>query len=86
MESVFDCPSGVPGVETRLPLLFSEGVLRGRLTLPRFVEVACTAPARIMGLPSKGRLEPGADADITVIDPSDERLVHHDRLHQLHAL
>ena len=82
VESVFDCPSGVPGVETRLPLLFSEGVLRGRLTLPRFVEVACTAPARIMGLPSKGRLEPGADADITVIDPSDERLVHHDRLHQ----
>lgn len=82
VESVFDCPGGVPGVETRLPLLFSEGVLRGRLTLPRLVEVACSAPARIMGLPSKGRLEPGADADITVIDPSDERLVRHGRLHQ----
>lgn len=81
-ESVFDCPGGVPGVETRLPLLFSEGVLRGRLTLPRFVEVACTAPARIMGLPAKGRLEPGADADVTVLDPADERLVSARKLHQ----
>lgn len=81
-ETVFDCPGGIPGVETRLPLLYSEGVLRGRLTLPRFVEVTATAPARIMGLASKGRLEPGADADVTVIDPGDERLVRAGNLHQ----
>ncbi len=80
--SVLDCPGGIPGVETRLPLLFSEGVLRGRLTLPRLAETACTAPARIMGLSGKGRLEPGADADIVVIDPSDERLVKARSLHQ----
>ena len=66
-ESVLDCPGGVPGVETRIPLLFSEGVLHGRLTLPRFVDVVSTSPARLMGLASKGRLEPGADADIVVI-------------------
>ena len=60
-DSVLDCPGGVPGVETRIPLLFSEGVLHGRLTLPRFVDVVSTSPARLMGLASKGRLEPGAD-------------------------
>lgn len=81
-ETVLDCPGGIPGVETRLPLLYGEGVLRGRLTLPRFVEVTAAAPARIMGLASKGRLEPGADADITVIDPGDERLVRAGSLHQ----
>ena len=81
-ESVLDCPGGVPGVETRIPLLFSEGVLHGRLTLPRFVDVVSTSPARIMGLASKGRLEPGADADIVVIDPTDERLIKTRNLHQ----
>ncbi|MEG2005698.1 MAG: amidohydrolase family protein, partial [Bilophila sp.] len=74
-DSVFHVPYGVAGVETRLPLLFSEGVLKGRLTLPRFVAVVATAPARIMGLPDKGHLSPGADADITVLDPADERLI-----------
>ncbi|MFQ8887403.1 MAG: amidohydrolase family protein [Bilophila wadsworthia] len=81
-ESVLDCPGGVPGVETRIPLLFSEGVLHGRLTLPRFVDVVSTSPARLMGLASKGRLEPGADADIVVIDPTDERLIKTRNLHQ----
>lgn len=93
-ENVFQCPGGIPGVETRIPLLFSEGVLKGRLTLPRFVDVVSTAPARIMGLSGtdtslecgttcfKGRLEPGADADITVLDPSDERLIKANTLHQ----
>ena len=79
---MLDCPGGVPGVETRIPLLFSEGVLHGRLTLPRFVDVVSTSPARIMGLASKGRLEPGADADIVVIDPTDERLIKARNLHQ----
>lgn len=80
--SVFACPGGAAGVETRLPLLFSEGVLKARLTLPRFVEVTATAPARIMGLGRKGRLEPGMDADITLLDPADERVITADTLHQ----
>lgn len=81
-ETVFQCPGGVPGVETRIPLLFSEGVLRGRLTLPRLVDVVATTPARLMGLCDKGRLEPGADADVTVLDPGDERLIKAATLHQ----
>ena len=79
---VFRCPGGVPGVETRLPLLFSEGVLKGRLTLSRFAQVVAEAPARIMGLENKGRLEPGADADIVVLDPAVERLLSAKSLHQ----
>ena len=59
----------MPGVETRLPLLFSEGVRKSRLTLPRFVDVACTTPAALLGLGEcKGRLEAGFDADVVVLD------------------
>jgi len=73
--SVFDCPGGIPGVQTRLPLLYTYGVLAGRITLERFVDVCCTAPACVMGLNRKGRLEPGFDADITVLDPHSERVI-----------
>ena len=63
-------PGGIPGVETRLPLLFSEGVLKKNISLNRFVEVVSTAPAKLMGLfPKKGHLSPGADADVIVFDP-----------------
>ncbi|MBI4804575.1 MAG: dihydropyrimidinase [Desulfovibrio sp.] len=72
---VFACPGGVPGVETRLPLLFTFGVLTRRITLERFVDICCTSPARIMGLTRKGWLEPGFDADITVLDPDSERVI-----------
>lgn len=44
------CPNGIPGVEVRLPLLYSEGVVRGRMSLPRLVEVTAAAPARLAGL------------------------------------
>ena len=68
------CPGGIPGVETRLPLMFSEGVLRGRLTLDRFVDVVSTAPAKIMGLyPRKGTLAPGSDGDVVILDPGLEK-------------
>lgn len=81
--SAFDCPAGVPGVETRLPLLFSEGVLKGRLPLPRFVECLCTAPARLLGLGErKGNVAPGFDADICLLDPREERMLTARRLHQ----
>lgn len=80
--SVFDCPGGIPGVQTRLPLLYTYGVLAGRISLERFVDVCCTAPARVMGLTRKGRLEPGFDADITVLDPQDERVISAATLNQ----
>lgn len=73
--SIFDCPGGIPGIQTRLPLLYTFGVLAGRITLERFVDACCTAPARVMGLNRKGRLEPGFDADITVLDPQTERVI-----------
>jgi dihydropyrimidinase len=69
-------PSGVPGIEHRLSLLYHEGVRTGRLSLPRFVEVTATAPARTFGLwPRKGSLVPGADADLVLFDPERTRTI-----------
>lgn len=62
-------PNGLPGIEHRLDLLH-QGVVSGRLTLERMVEVAAVVPARLFGLwPRKGSLLPGADADLVVYDP-----------------
>lgn len=67
------CPNGAPGVEERLILLYSEGVAKGRITLAQLVKFACSNPARVAGIyPKKGTLEPGADADIVIIDPKRE--------------
>lgn len=64
------CPNGMPGVEPRFQLLYSEGVTKGRISLPRFVELVATNPAKIYGLyPQKGTLFPGSDADIVLLDP-----------------
>ncbi|MGI9861744.1 dihydropyrimidinase [Moorella naiadis] len=69
----YNTPSGVPGTETLLPLLYSYGVSRGWLTLPQMVRVLATNPARLFGLyPRKGRLAPGSDADLVVFDPRQE--------------
>lgn len=74
--------NGVPGLETRLPLLFSEGVLKGRLTLNEFVALTSTNAARIYGLhPRKGSLAIGSDADITIWDPKWGRTITQDMLH-----
>jgi dihydropyrimidinase len=64
-------PNGAPGVENRMELLFSEGVVKGHFSLERFVELTAERPARIFGLyPKKGVLRPGADADIVIFDPT----------------
>ena len=64
------CPNGIPGIESRLPILYSKGVAEGRISLARFVELVSAAPARFFGLaPQKGSLTPGADADIVLFDP-----------------
>ena len=63
-------PNGIPGVATRLPILFSEGVGKGRIDLNRFVALASTNHAKIYGLyPRKGTIAVGADADIAIWDP-----------------
>ncbi|NNN05188.1 MAG: dihydropyrimidinase [Elusimicrobia bacterium] len=63
-------PNGAPGVEYRMLLLW-DAVQKGRITENRFVEITSTSPAKLFGLyPRKGHLNPGADADIVVIDPN----------------
>lgn len=65
------CPNGAPGVQERMNVMFSEGFMKGRLTLPQVVRTCCTEPARMYGLyPKKGLLEPGADADLVLFDPA----------------
>jgi dihydropyrimidinase len=62
-------PNGIGGIEHRLDLLY-QGVVTGQLTLPRWVEVTSTTPARMFGLYGrKGVIQPGADADIVIYDP-----------------
>jgi dihydropyrimidinase len=62
--------NGIPGLELRMPLMFSEGVQKNRIGLERFVELCCTNPARIYGLhPQKGTIAIGADADLAIWDP-----------------
>ena len=63
--------NGMPGIETRLPVLFDAMVSKGRLGLQKFVEVTATAPAKIYNLhPKKGSITIGADADIALWDPT----------------
>jgi dihydropyrimidinase len=64
-----DIPNGVPGLQSRLPILFSEGISKGRIDLCMFVRLTATNPARLFGLyPRKGTIAPGADADIVLWD------------------
>jgi len=63
-------PNGMPGVETRMDLLH-QGVVEGRISRRRWIELACATPARMFGLyPRKGTIAPGSDADIVVYDPA----------------
>jgi dihydropyrimidinase len=75
-------PNGVPGIETRLPILFSEGVVKGRISLQRFVELTATNPAKLYGLyPRKGSLAIGADADIVIYDAQRAVTIRNQMLH-----
>jgi len=63
-------PNGAPGIETRLPLIYSEGVGHGRLSLQHMVALLCTNAARMYGLyPRKGTIAVGSDADLVLLDP-----------------
>jgi dihydropyrimidinase len=74
-------PNGIPGLETRLALLYSEGVLAGRITLQKFVELTSTNPAKAYGLhPRKGSIAVGSDADLVIWDERDV-VVRNDQLH-----
>ena len=74
--------NGVPGIELRMPLLFSEGVQTGRISINRFVELTASKAAKLYGLaPLKGTIAVGADADFAIWDPDREVEVHTDMLH-----
>lgn len=78
--SVWDAPSGVPGVETGLPLLLAEAS-RGNLSYERVRDLTAAAPARVFDLPHKGRIAPGRDADLVLVDPSNSRPIRGADLH-----
>lgn len=73
--------NGLPGLETRMPLLFDAMVSKGRLGLTKFVELTATAPARIYNLAGKGSLAIGADADIVLWDPGREVMLTDAMMH-----
>jgi len=75
-------PNGMPGVETRLYLLWDGGVRAGRISMNRFVEITSTAPAKIFGLyPKKGTVAVGADADLLVWDGEKRHILSEKTLH-----
>ena len=67
-------PSGMPGVQTILPVLL-DFVAQGRLTLEKVVRMACERPAQLYGLKGKGSIAPGFDADLAIVDPDGAQLV-----------
>ena len=69
-------PNGHPAIENRMELLYSEGVHKGKITLNKYVEVACTNPAKIFGMfPQKGTIAVGSDADIVIFDPTENHVI-----------
>jgi dihydropyrimidinase len=80
--SVSDLRQGMAELETMLPVLWSEGVATGKISVAKFVDVTSTASARIFGLyPRKGTIAPGSDADIVVWDPNETRVVDGAAMH-----
>lgn len=75
-------PGGVPGVELRPILIFSEGVMNNRITLNQYVNLISTAPAKLMGLAEKGDIRLGFDGDIMIIDPNESGIATHEKLHE----
>jgi dihydropyrimidinase len=69
-------PNGLPGVEDRVDLMHDGGVVRGRITRERWVEIVSTAPAKMFGMyPQKGSVSVGSDADLVVYDPNRKRTI-----------
>ncbi len=72
--------NGLPGLEVRMPLMF-DAMARGQISAQDFVRISCSNPARIHGLPNKGDLAPGMDADIVLWDPTVSQMYGEDDLH-----
>ena len=75
-------PNGIPGIAARLPLLFSEGVAQGRISLQQFVALTTTNPAKLFGLyPRKGTIAVGSDADLVLWDSNKEVTITNSLMH-----
>lgn len=74
-------PGGLPSIEARLSLLH-DGARQGKISLNRWVDACCTAPARLFGLSRKGHLAPGYDADLVVFDPERAVSLSAEKLHE----
>lgn len=73
--------NGAPGIETLLSVVYSEGVARGLISVERMVDLLATTPARLFGLPTKGAIEVGRDADLVLFDPNATRTIRQADLH-----
>jgi dihydropyrimidinase len=80
-ESFDRISNGGPGIETLLAVVYNEGVVRGRITIERMVDLLSTTPARLFGLNSKGAIEVGRDADLVLFDPTERRTIQAAELH-----
>lgn len=81
-DTCFKALNGIPGSETLLPLAYSEGVAKGRLTIEQLVACLATNPAKLFGLyPQKGVISVGSDGDITILDPEKEVVLTGEKLH-----
>ena len=74
-------PNGAPGIETLLMLMHSEGVVKGRITLEKMVDVLSTSTAKMFGLADKGEIQVGKDADIVIFDPEQKFTITQEKLH-----
>jgi len=74
-------PNGAPGIETLMTLLHSEGVVGGKISLEKMVDVLATSTAKMFGLKDKGAIEVGKDADIVVFDPNLKFTIAQSKLH-----
>jgi dihydropyrimidinase len=73
--------NGAPGIETLLSVVYTVGVSAGRMSVERMVDVLSTTPARLFGMPTKGAVEVGRDADLVLFDPDVSRVIRQADLH-----
>lgn len=84
-ENIWAAGNGAIALETTLPVMLSEGVLKGRITLERLVTVLCANPAKLFGIyPQKGAIRVGSDADLVIVDLNREYTIRADRFHSKH--
>lgn len=82
-ESFAKIPNGAPGVEPRMALMYTYGVVNGKISLNRFVEITSTNAAKVYGMyPQKGTIAVGSDADLVIFDPNKELTLTHSMLHE----